>query len=139
MDENAPLFPRPPFFQDAKLNFAENLLFPSCHPSDDSYAVIEANEESRNYVTWRYVFPELKSLSSTISTGLPVFAIPFLLFCSPYKTVTHQRQLKMEIHGSDFGFRFPNSRCNPRSGGNTDWQTIQKAIFSVAHLRKRQY
>lgn len=78
MDENAPLFPRPPFFQDAKLNFAENLLYPGCHPSDDSYAVIEANEESRNYVTWRYVSSELKSLSSTISTGLARIRNSFL-------------------------------------------------------------
>lgn len=36
----------------ARLNFAENLLYPSCIPSDDSYAVIEANEESWNHVTW---------------------------------------------------------------------------------------
>ena len=46
------MFPRPAFFQGARLNFAENLLFPSCNPPEDSIAVIEANEESRNFVTW---------------------------------------------------------------------------------------
>jgi len=47
------MFPRPSFFGNAKLNFAENLLFPSSNPDEDSYAVIEANEEGRNYVTWK--------------------------------------------------------------------------------------
>lgn len=46
------MFPRPAFFEDATLNFAENLLFPSCNPRDDSCAVIEASESSRNHVTW---------------------------------------------------------------------------------------
>ena len=47
------MFPRPSFFAHAKLNFAENLLFPSSNPNEDSYAVIEANEESRVHVTWK--------------------------------------------------------------------------------------
>ena len=47
------MFPRPSFFHGAKLNFAENLLYPGSHPPEDSVAVIEANEGSRNFVTWR--------------------------------------------------------------------------------------
>ena len=46
------MFPRPKFFEGAKLNFAENLLYPSCNPDENSYAVIEANEGTRTYVTW---------------------------------------------------------------------------------------
>ena len=47
------MFPRPVFFENACLNFAENLLYPGCNPDENSYAVIEANESSRFYVTWR--------------------------------------------------------------------------------------
>ena len=47
------MFPRPSFFMHARLNFAENLLFPSCNPHQDSLAVIEANEETRARVTWK--------------------------------------------------------------------------------------
>lgn len=47
------MFPRPPFFKSAMLNFAENLLTPSCNPDQDSFAVIAATEDSREYVTWK--------------------------------------------------------------------------------------
>lgn len=47
------MFPRPSFFKSAKLNFAENLLYPSCNPDPDSYAVIAATEDSREYLTWK--------------------------------------------------------------------------------------
>lgn len=47
------MFPRPPFFPNATINFAENLLFPCSNPNEDSYAVIEANEEDQTYVTWK--------------------------------------------------------------------------------------
>ncbi|MCJ1275109.1 hypothetical protein MMC21_002909 [Puttea exsequens] len=47
------MFPRPAFFEGARLNFAENLLFPACNPDEDSVAVLEANEVSRKVVTWR--------------------------------------------------------------------------------------
>ena len=46
------MFPRPTFFKGANLNFAENLLYPSCNPDEGSCAVIEANEASHSYVTW---------------------------------------------------------------------------------------
>ncbi|KAI9779743.1 MAG: hypothetical protein M1839_007241 [Geoglossum umbratile] len=52
-DESAPIFPRPAFFQGARLNFAENLLFPTCTIDEDRPAVIAATEESREYVPWK--------------------------------------------------------------------------------------
>ncbi|KAL8816655.1 MAG: hypothetical protein Q9191_008293, partial [Dirinaria sp. TL-2023a] len=52
VDEDAPMFPRPSFFRGSKLNFAENLLFPQCDPEPDSVAIIAANEDSREHVTW---------------------------------------------------------------------------------------
>ncbi|KAI5297760.1 hypothetical protein KEM56_004555 [Ascosphaera pollenicola] len=48
-----PLFPKPVFFKGSELNFAENLLFPSSSPDEDSYAVIAAIESKRQYVTWK--------------------------------------------------------------------------------------
>ncbi|MCJ1423810.1 hypothetical protein MMC29_001695 [Sticta canariensis] len=53
LDENAPMFPRPQFFKGARLNFAENLLFPCCNPDENSLAVIAATEDSREQVTWK--------------------------------------------------------------------------------------
>ncbi|MCJ1263108.1 hypothetical protein MMC22_002978 [Lobaria immixta] len=52
-DENAPMFPRPPFFKGARLNFAENLLFPSSISDENSLAVIAVTEDSREQVTWK--------------------------------------------------------------------------------------
>lgn len=46
------MFPRPSFFRGAKLNFAENLLFPSQSPDPESLAIIAATETSRETVTW---------------------------------------------------------------------------------------
>ena len=47
------MFPYPPFFPSARLNFAENLLFPSCAPGEDSLAIIAATEDSREYIPWK--------------------------------------------------------------------------------------
>ena len=47
------MFPRPAFFPAARLNFAENLLYPQRGGSDDKIAVIEANESSSNEVSWK--------------------------------------------------------------------------------------
>ena len=57
------MFPRPAFFQHARLNFAENLLYPKCNPDENSSAVIEANETKRNYVTWRELRERVRQLS----------------------------------------------------------------------------
>lgn len=60
------MFPRPPFFHGAQLNFAENLLYPGCTPSEDSVAVIEANEESRSYVTWKELRQRVRQCSGAM-------------------------------------------------------------------------
>ncbi|EFE42063.1 acetoacetyl-CoA synthase [Trichophyton verrucosum HKI 0517] len=52
-DENAPLFPRPSFFQGSLLNFAENLLFPACNPNEDDIAIISATETTRESISWK--------------------------------------------------------------------------------------
>lgn len=57
VDESAPIFPRPAWFGGAKLNFAENLLFPRTRkgkgPDEDAIAVIAATEGvEREYVSW---------------------------------------------------------------------------------------
>ncbi|KAH7355748.1 hypothetical protein BKA66DRAFT_515892 [Pyrenochaeta sp. MPI-SDFR-AT-0127] len=41
VDSGAPMFPRPAFFEGARLNFAENLLFPTQHIDPDSPALRE--------------------------------------------------------------------------------------------------
>ncbi|KAL6721604.1 hypothetical protein ACLMJK_000708 [Lecanora helva] len=66
VDDEATMFPRPAFFANAKLNFAENLLFPSCNPDQNSYAVIEANEDSRNYVTWGELRDRVRQLTVSL-------------------------------------------------------------------------
>ena len=53
IDEKAAMFPRPGFFPGARLNFAENLLFPPCNPDENSLAVVSAGEDSREFVTWK--------------------------------------------------------------------------------------
>lgn len=63
VDEKAPMFPRPTFFPRARLNFAENLLYPSCDPDENSCAVIEANEVARKHVTWRGLRERTRQLS----------------------------------------------------------------------------
>ena len=57
------MFPRPKFFEGAKLNFAENLLYPNCNPDENSYAVIEANEGTRSYVTWKELRERVRQCS----------------------------------------------------------------------------
>jgi acetoacetyl-CoA synthetase len=46
------MFPKPAFFSGCALNFAENLLFPSCNPDLESIAIIAATEKTREHVTW---------------------------------------------------------------------------------------
>ncbi|KAF2238937.1 acetoacetyl-CoA synthase [Viridothelium virens] len=52
VDGNASMFPRPTFFSGAKLNFAENFLFPSATIDADAPAVIAASESSRESISW---------------------------------------------------------------------------------------
>jgi acetoacetyl-CoA synthetase len=52
LDETASMFPKPAFFSGCALNFAENLLFPSCDPDPESIAILAATENSREHVKW---------------------------------------------------------------------------------------
>lgn len=57
VDESAPMFPRPAWFGGARLNFAENLLFPrdrgGREPAEDAIAVVAVTErDAREYVSW---------------------------------------------------------------------------------------
>ena len=55
MDESLPMFPRPTWFKNTCLNFAENLLFPSpeIENPDTAIAVIEASEHGvQQRITW---------------------------------------------------------------------------------------
>lgn len=53
LDETAPMYPRPSFFEGAKLNFAENMLYPTCGVDENSVAIVEATETRRESVTWK--------------------------------------------------------------------------------------
>lgn len=71
MDVDASMFPRPPFFSGATLNFAENLLFPSQEVDPESPAVIAATETTRETVTWKELRDRVKQCQAgMISLGL---------------------------------------------------------------------
>ncbi|KAL4791720.1 hypothetical protein BDV19DRAFT_369916 [Aspergillus venezuelensis] len=53
MDSGTLLFPRPQFFEGARLNFAENLLYPASSPDEDAVAIIVATEVDREYISWK--------------------------------------------------------------------------------------
>ncbi|KAL8803783.1 MAG: hypothetical protein Q9182_002993 [Xanthomendoza sp. 2 TL-2023] len=65
------LFPPSTFFPGARLNFAENLLYPACQPEESSLAVIAASEESRENVTWKQLRDRVR-LCATILAYLGV-------------------------------------------------------------------
>ncbi|KAI4194214.1 MAG: hypothetical protein LQ350_007898 [Teloschistes chrysophthalmus] len=67
-DEKAPMFPRPPFFQGASLNFAENLLYPACRPDQDSLVIIAASEDSREHVTWKQLRERVQQCAFALIT-----------------------------------------------------------------------
>jgi acetoacetyl-CoA synthetase len=51
--DNKTMFPRPAWFNEARLNFAENLLYPMQGPQEDGPAVIAATETTRETVSWK--------------------------------------------------------------------------------------
>lgn len=61
------MFPRPSFFQEATLNFAQNLLFPACEPDENSLAVIAASEDSCEHVTWKELRERVEQCSSALA------------------------------------------------------------------------
>jgi len=69
VDESAPMFPRPSWFAGAKLNFAENLLYPKCGADgvdENTVAILAATETLREEVTWR----ELRTRVRACQAGL---------------------------------------------------------------------
>lgn len=60
------MFPRPAFFKGARLNFAENLLYPKCDPDEDSLAVIAATETSREYVSWKQLRERVRQCTAAM-------------------------------------------------------------------------
>ncbi|KAL8770530.1 MAG: hypothetical protein Q9209_003786 [Squamulea sp. 1 TL-2023] len=67
VDEKAPMFPRPSFFRGARLNFAENLLYPACQPNESTLAVIAASEDSREHVTWKQLRERVQQCASALA------------------------------------------------------------------------
>lgn len=61
------MFPRPPFFRGARLNFAENLLYPTCQPDESTLAVIAASEDSRENVTWKQLRERVRQCASALA------------------------------------------------------------------------
>ncbi|KAL4934712.1 uncharacterized protein BDV17DRAFT_278796 [Aspergillus undulatus] len=60
------LFPRPQFFEGARLNFAENLLYPANSPDEDSLAIIGATEVDREYVSWRELRERVRQCANAL-------------------------------------------------------------------------
>ncbi|KAK4553840.1 hypothetical protein LTR86_009015 [Recurvomyces mirabilis] len=54
------MFPRPAWFEGAKLNFAENLLYPTQTINEDSPAVIAATETTRETISWKQLRERVK-------------------------------------------------------------------------------
>lgn len=69
LEPNTPLFPRPRFFEGSRLNFAENLLYPSSNPSDDAIAIIQAAESGREYVSWRELRERVRQCANALREG----------------------------------------------------------------------
>ncbi|KFG82718.1 acetoacetyl-CoA synthase [Metarhizium anisopliae] len=53
IDDASRMWPRPTWFKGARLNFAENLLFPIQPVSEDDVAVISVTETERERLTWK--------------------------------------------------------------------------------------
>ncbi|KAF3910775.1 hypothetical protein ABW20_dc0101357 [Dactylellina cionopaga] len=66
VDETAPIFPRPAWFEGAKLNFAENLLYPASIKDDSGIAVIAATEVSRETVTWKQLREKVRRCTAAL-------------------------------------------------------------------------
>lgn len=60
------MFPRPAFFEGARLNFAENLLYPTAEMDPKDLAIIAATEIDREHVTWE----QLRKRVATCQAGL---------------------------------------------------------------------
>ena len=52
VEDNAPMFPRPMFFDGCALNFADNLLYPRDATDPNATALISVTESTSTTVTW---------------------------------------------------------------------------------------
>lgn len=52
LDPNAPMFPRPNFFQGSTLNFAYSILYPLDAPDPTTAAIINATETTTEEIAW---------------------------------------------------------------------------------------
>ncbi|KAL2005472.1 hypothetical protein VTN00DRAFT_2683 [Thermoascus crustaceus] len=66
LEPDAPLFPRPHFFEGSRLNFAENLLYPASNPSDGGIAIIQATESGREFVSWRELRERVRQCANAL-------------------------------------------------------------------------
>ncbi|KKK25295.1 hypothetical protein P175DRAFT_0507487 [Aspergillus ochraceoroseus IBT 24754] len=60
------LFPRPQFFAGARLNFAENLLYPACSPDENAVAVIGVTEQEREYISWKELRDRVRQCANSL-------------------------------------------------------------------------
>ncbi|KAL7276113.1 hypothetical protein RUND412_000903 [Rhizina undulata] len=72
VDENAPMFPRPEWFRGARLNFAENLLYPKVGVDEESIAVISATEEGRESVSWKELREKVRVCTAALKEHVHV-------------------------------------------------------------------
>jgi acetoacetyl-CoA synthetase len=75
VEDETRMFPRPEWFAGARLNFAENLLFPllpeGAHVEEQGIAVIAATETTREEVTWK----ELRKRVQECRSGLKALGV----------------------------------------------------------------
>ncbi|KAL4816359.1 hypothetical protein BDW67DRAFT_190998 [Aspergillus spinulosporus] len=60
------LFPRPQYFEGARLNFAENLLYPACSPDENAVAIIAATEVDREYISWKELRERVRQCANAL-------------------------------------------------------------------------
>ncbi|KAI7313587.1 acetoacetate-CoA ligase, partial [Hortaea werneckii] len=61
VSDNATMFPRPAWFENARLNFAENLLYPTQQVDESSPAVVAATETARETVSWKQLREKVRN------------------------------------------------------------------------------
>lgn len=68
VDDPATMWPRSAWFKGAKLNFAENLLFPVQNVSKNDIAVISVTETDREFITWKELRERVRQCQSGMKT-----------------------------------------------------------------------
>lgn len=62
--DNKTMFPRPTWFEGAKMNFAENLLYPTQDVDETSPAIIAATETERETISWKELRERVRQCQS---------------------------------------------------------------------------